>query len=237
MIEAIPKECECAFCSKKIDGTAMTIWEMPAKEYDESARMYIDTRISVSICDSCNRVYEQAFKDNLVDLTKWNDFINAKIKYEVDKHHCRRMHYTEIIKECELKCEEYENNSESTGKTIDDIKDYVLNYSIIESLRELDEYKKIGISPQRILELDKLYLEKCIEVNELTRHYSNKIISHDTEIDCLKVWKLYKDGWSYKEIQEKIGKYDYSIEIIKRAIIRGKIMEEKGKKRVEEIDM
>lgn len=229
MIEAIPKECECAFCSKKIDGTIMTIWEMPAKEYDESTGTYKDTRISVSICESCNKVYEQAFKDNLVDLTKWSDFINAKIKYEVDKYHCRRLHYTEIIKECESKCEKYERESEETGQKISDLKDYVFHYSVIEALRELDEYKKTGLSAKRIEELDKAFLDKCVEVNMLTNAYNKRPLPENSKIDYLKAWALYKSGWSYKEIQKKLGKYDYSIEIIRRAVIQGKMMEQRMK--------
>ena len=32
---------------------------------------------------------------------------------------------------------------------------------------ELEEYKKTGLTPEKILEMDKLYLEKCLEVSKL----------------------------------------------------------------------
>lgn len=43
-----------------------------------------------------------------------------------------------------------------------------LDYVIVKSLKELIEYKDIGLIPQAIKDMDKMYLEKCKQVNKLT---------------------------------------------------------------------
>lgn len=37
-----------------------------------------------------------------------------------------------------------------------------------KALKELLEYKETGLTPQDIKEMDKMYLEKCQQVNKLT---------------------------------------------------------------------
>lgn len=37
-----------------------------------------------------------------------------------------------------------------------------------KALKELLEYKETGLTPQDIKEMDKMYLEKCKQVNKLT---------------------------------------------------------------------
>lgn len=38
----------------------------------------------------------------------------------------------------------------------------------VTALKELLEYKETGLTPQDIKEMDKMYLEKCKQVNKLT---------------------------------------------------------------------
>ena len=46
------------------------------------------------------------------------------------------------------------------------------------ALKELLEYKETGLTPQKMKEMDKLYLEKCQEVNELLKGISEEKV-HD----------------------------------------------------------
>lgn len=43
-----------------------------------------------------------------------------------------------------------------------------LDRVIVKALKELIEYKDIGLIPQAIKDMDKMYLEKCQQVNKLT---------------------------------------------------------------------
>lgn len=43
-----------------------------------------------------------------------------------------------------------------------------LDCIIVKALKELIEYKDIGLIPQAIKDIDKMYLEKCQQVNKLT---------------------------------------------------------------------
>lgn len=43
-----------------------------------------------------------------------------------------------------------------------------LDRIIVRALKELIEYKDIGLIPQAIKDMDKMYLEKCQQVNRLT---------------------------------------------------------------------
>lgn len=43
-----------------------------------------------------------------------------------------------------------------------------LDRVIVKALKELIEYKDIGLIPQAIKDMDKMYLEKCQRVNKLT---------------------------------------------------------------------
>lgn len=42
-----------------------------------------------------------------------------------------------------------------------------LDRIIVKALKELIEYKDIGLIPQAIKDMDKMYLEKCQQVNRL----------------------------------------------------------------------
>ena len=42
-----------------------------------------------------------------------------------------------------------------------------LDRVIVKALKELIEYKDIGLIPQAIKDMDKMYLEKCQQVNKL----------------------------------------------------------------------
>lgn len=44
-----------------------------------------------------------------------------------------------------------------------------LDHVIVKALKELIEYKDIGLIPQAIKDMDKMYLEKCKEVNALVK--------------------------------------------------------------------
>ena len=43
-----------------------------------------------------------------------------------------------------------------------------MDHVIVKALKELIEYKDIGLIPQAIKDMDKMYLEKCQQVNKLT---------------------------------------------------------------------
>lgn len=43
-----------------------------------------------------------------------------------------------------------------------------LDRVIVKALKELIEHKDIGLIPQAIKDMDKMYLEKCQQVNRLT---------------------------------------------------------------------
>ena len=43
-----------------------------------------------------------------------------------------------------------------------------LDHVIVKALKELIEYKDIGLIQQAIKDMDKMYLEKCQQVNKLT---------------------------------------------------------------------
>ena len=43
-----------------------------------------------------------------------------------------------------------------------------LDRVIVKALKELIEYKETGLTPRDIKEMDKMYLEKCQQVNKLT---------------------------------------------------------------------
>jgi hypothetical protein len=43
-----------------------------------------------------------------------------------------------------------------------------------EDVAMLEEYKEIGLTPGQLRKIDKLYLEKCREVNELKRKLEEK---------------------------------------------------------------
>lgn len=43
-----------------------------------------------------------------------------------------------------------------------------LDRVIVKALKELIEYKDIGLIPQAIKDMDNMYLEKCQQVNKLT---------------------------------------------------------------------
>lgn len=64
-----------------------------------------------------------------------------------------------------------------TGLSIDVIKNQIRLSKMFagseavstKALKELLEYKETGLTPQDIKEMDKLYLEKCKEVNALVK--------------------------------------------------------------------
>jgi hypothetical protein len=65
-----------------------------------------------------------------------------------------------------------------TRLDIDDVRNAIEAYEanivtpldrvIVKALKELIEYKDIGLIPQAIKDMDKMYLEKCQQVNKLT---------------------------------------------------------------------
>ena len=66
-----------------------------------------------------------------------------------------------------------------TRLDIDDVRNALESYEanivtpldliIVKALKELIEYKDIGLIPQAIKDMDKMYLEKCKEVNALVK--------------------------------------------------------------------
>ncbi|MCM1172097.1 MAG: hypothetical protein NC393_08205 [Clostridium sp.] len=104
----------------------------------------------------------------------------------------------EVIQECSNICLNYELASELSKQPIENQKDYIKHYQIIDWLMELKEYKETGLdpanfneivewlqefkaykgtglTPEKIREMDKLYAEKCAEVNKLRAKLENCI--------------------------------------------------------------
>ena len=76
--------------------------------------------------------------------------------------------------ECERieKCNVFCDYMQERGKNIVDYRKYS-NYeesnteNDAEKVLELEKYRKTGLTPEQIIQIDKLYLEKCEEVNKL----------------------------------------------------------------------
>ncbi|MCM1273210.1 MAG: helicase associated domain-containing protein [Clostridium sp.] len=112
----------------------------------------------------------------------------------------------EVIQDCNNICLNYELASELSKEPIENQKDYIKHYKIIEWLQELKEYKDTGLTPanfneivewlqelkaykdtgltpEKIREMDKLYAGKCAEVNELQKSQV-KYLGENIAIDC-----------------------------------------------------
>ena len=66
---------------------------------------------------------------------------------------------------------------------------HTLDSEILSALKELKEYRDIGPTPEQLKEVDRLYLEKCREVDELKRKINNpwtpaSEIPEDMKTDC-----------------------------------------------------
>lgn len=81
----------------------------------------------------------------------------------------------EVIQDCNNICSGYEIASELSKEPIENQKDYIKHYQIAEWLMELKAYKNTGITPAKIREMDELYMEKCIELNNLKAKLENCI--------------------------------------------------------------
>lgn len=81
----------------------------------------------------------------------------------------------EAIQDCNSRCSGYEIESELSKQPIQNQKDYIKHYQIAEWLLELKAYKETGLTPAKIKEMDELYTEKCIEVNNLKAKLENCI--------------------------------------------------------------
>lgn len=81
----------------------------------------------------------------------------------------------EAIQDCNNICSGYELASELSKKPIENQKDYIKHYQIAKWLMELKEYKDTGLTPEKIREIDKLHMEKCVEVNKLKAKLENCI--------------------------------------------------------------
>jgi len=72
----------------------------------------------------------------------------------------------EVIEHCNKTCEQMERFAVASNQEIIS-KSYSEHYQVSEWLKKLKGYEKIGLTPQQLMEVDKLYLEKCEEVNKL----------------------------------------------------------------------
>ena len=72
----------------------------------------------------------------------------------------------EVIEHCNKTCEQMERFAVASNQEIIS-KSYSEHYQVSEWLEKLKGYEKIGLTPQQLIEVDKLYLEKCREVNQL----------------------------------------------------------------------
>lgn len=81
----------------------------------------------------------------------------------------------EVIQDCNNTCSGYEFASELSKKPIQNQKDYMKHYQIAEWLMELKAYKETGLTSEKISEMDRLYAEKCMEVNKLKAKLENCI--------------------------------------------------------------
>lgn len=83
-----------------------------------------------------------------------------------------RLTIEEVIAHCKRTTERYERNNPVSELETGDmsgyyIKEYWEHRQVKEWLTELEEYRSLRLTPEQLRVLDKLYLEKCEEVNEL----------------------------------------------------------------------
>jgi len=76
----------------------------------------------------------------------------------------------EVIEHCNRTCEKFEMYSMMLKEEITN-KQYAEHYYVSEWLKELNGFRNIGLTPKQLLEVDKLYTEKCEELS-----YSEKYI-------------------------------------------------------------
>lgn len=61
----------------------------------------------------------------------------------------------------------------------------------ILACQRLAEYEDIGLTPEQLLEIDKMYSEKCREVAELRKQLSEKTTAYDVD---KAIEQLYENG-------------------------------------------
>lgn len=88
-----------------------------------------------------------------------------------------RLSMDEIIKHCKRHTEREEKQSsmeelETGSMEPVFMKEYWEHRQVAEWLAELKEYRSFG-TPEQLREVDKLYLEKCEEVNRLNKTITN----------------------------------------------------------------
>lgn len=91
------------------------------------------------------------------------------------RQYMEKLTIDEVIQDCNNTCSGYELASELSKKPIQNQQNYIKHYQIAEWLMELKVYKETGLTPEKISEMDRLYTEKCIEVNKLKAKLENCI--------------------------------------------------------------
>ena len=72
----------------------------------------------------------------------------------------------EVIEHCNKTCEQMKSFAVISKREITS-KAYAEHYQVSDWLKRLKQYEDLGLTPQQLMEVDKLYLEKCEEVNQL----------------------------------------------------------------------
>ena len=88
----------------------------------------------------------------------------------------------------------YEAMEQIKGDNVD-----TLQQATLRLLKELDEYRKIGQTPEQLLEVDRLYTEKCREVAELRKQQPT---AYDVDKVIEKLESKARGEWGYPSVME-----------------------------------
>ena len=69
-------------------------------------------------------------------------------------------------------------------------------------MKRLAEYEDIGLTPEQLTEIDKLYSEKCREVAELRKQLSEKTTAYDVDKAIEKLESKARGEWGYPSVME-----------------------------------
>lgn len=72
----------------------------------------------------------------------------------------------------------------------------------ILACQRLAEYEDIGLIPEQLLEIDKMYSEKCREVAELRKQLSEKTTAYDVDKAIEKLESKARGEWGYPSVME-----------------------------------
>lgn len=148
----------------------MTIAQQIAHSFlDNIEKMIVRNNLDVGVLDT--KVSYQSCEEAMMYVTDTKSgSIIATMRLNLNANKLKRKIY-------EKKCFKQEQEGKKvTGLSIDVIKNQIRLSKMFagseavstKALKELLEYKETGLTPQDIKDIDKMYLEKCQQVNKLT---------------------------------------------------------------------